>query len=93
MIKQKESRIISYHDLSNMSRIFDVKLSSKERHVFIGKLEGKSSAELAKEIGRKPVSQAWVRALEKSAIEKILKTRMKKLSPEQVQEVMNRLLP
>ena len=31
MIKQKESRVISYHDLSNMSRIFDVKLSSKEK--------------------------------------------------------------
>ena len=31
MIKQKESKIISYHDLSNMSRIFDVKLSSKEK--------------------------------------------------------------
>ena len=32
MIKQKESRVISYHDLSNMSRIFDVKLSSKEKN-------------------------------------------------------------
>jgi hypothetical protein len=31
MIKQKESRVISYHDLSNMSRIFDVKLSSREK--------------------------------------------------------------
>jgi hypothetical protein len=31
MIKQKESRVISYHDLSNMSRIFDVELSSKEK--------------------------------------------------------------
>jgi len=31
MIKQKESRVISYHDLSNMSRIFDIKLSSKEK--------------------------------------------------------------
>ena len=31
MIKHKESRVISYHDLSNMSRIFDVRLSSKEK--------------------------------------------------------------
>ncbi len=31
MIKQKESRVISYHDLSNMSKIFDVNLSSKEK--------------------------------------------------------------
>lgn len=31
MVKQKESKVISYHDLSNMSRIFDVKLSSKEK--------------------------------------------------------------
>jgi hypothetical protein len=31
MIKQKESRVISYHDLSNMSRIFNVTLSSKEK--------------------------------------------------------------
>jgi predicted transcriptional regulator len=31
MIQQKESRVISYHDLSNMSRIFDVKLSPKEK--------------------------------------------------------------
>ena len=31
MIKQKESRVISYHDLSNMSKIFDIKLSSKEK--------------------------------------------------------------
>ena len=32
MIQQKESRVISYHDLLNMSRIFDVKLSSKEKN-------------------------------------------------------------
>lgn len=31
MIQQKESRVISYHDLSNMSNIFDVKLCSKEK--------------------------------------------------------------
>jgi hypothetical protein len=31
MIQQKESRVISYHDLSNMSKIFDVRLSSKEK--------------------------------------------------------------
>ncbi len=34
MIQQKESRVISYHDLSNMSRIFDVKLSSKEKKTY-----------------------------------------------------------
>lgn len=32
MIKQKESRVISYHDLSNMTKIFDVRLSSKEKN-------------------------------------------------------------
>jgi biotin operon repressor len=31
MIKQKESKVISYHDLSKMSNIFDVKISSKEK--------------------------------------------------------------
>jgi hypothetical protein len=31
MIHQKESRILSYHDLSNMSRIFDLKLSKKDK--------------------------------------------------------------
>lgn len=31
MIQQKESKVISYHDLSNMSKIFDIKLSSKEK--------------------------------------------------------------
>ena len=31
MIKQEESRVISYHDLSNISKIFDVRLSSKEK--------------------------------------------------------------
>ena len=31
MIKQKESRVISYHDLSNMSKIFDVSLSEIEK--------------------------------------------------------------
>jgi hypothetical protein len=31
MVKQKESKVISYYDLSNMSKIFDVKLSSKEK--------------------------------------------------------------
>ncbi|MEF8848879.1 MAG: hypothetical protein V5A68_07070 [Candidatus Thermoplasmatota archaeon] len=34
MVKQKESKVISYHDLSNMSRIFDVELSSKEKKVY-----------------------------------------------------------
>ncbi len=33
MVKQKESKVISYHNLSNMSRIFDVKLSSKEKMI------------------------------------------------------------
>jgi hypothetical protein len=37
MIQQKESRVISYHDLSNMSKIFDVKLSSKEKKDFYSK--------------------------------------------------------
>jgi len=32
MIQQKKSRVISYHDISNMSRIFDVKLSSKGKN-------------------------------------------------------------
>jgi len=40
MIKQKESKIISYHDLSNMSRIFDVKLSSKEKKKVISSPAG-----------------------------------------------------
>jgi len=31
MIQQKESKVISYHDLSNMSIIFDISLSSKEK--------------------------------------------------------------
>ena len=31
MIQQKESRVINYHDLSKMSKIFDVTLSSKEK--------------------------------------------------------------
>jgi hypothetical protein len=31
MIKQKESKVISYRDLSSMSKIFDIKLSSKEK--------------------------------------------------------------
>lgn len=32
MIKQKKSRIISYHDLSNVSKIFNVTLSAKEKN-------------------------------------------------------------
>jgi len=32
MIQQKESRVISYRDLSNMSRIFNVTLSTKEKN-------------------------------------------------------------
>jgi len=35
MIQQKESRVIGYHDLSNMSKIFDVKLTSKEKKIFL----------------------------------------------------------
>ena len=31
MIKQNKNRVISYHDLSNMSNIFNVRLSSKEK--------------------------------------------------------------
>ncbi|RLG28120.1 hypothetical protein DRN98_09990 [Methanosarcinales archaeon] len=37
MIKQKEPRVISYHDLSNMSKIFDVRLSSNEKNKTISK--------------------------------------------------------
>jgi hypothetical protein len=37
MIQQKESRVISYHDLSNMSKIFDVKLSSEQKKESINK--------------------------------------------------------
>jgi hypothetical protein len=35
MVQQKESRVISYYDLSNMSKIFDVRLSSKEKNKVI----------------------------------------------------------
>ena len=34
MIKQNKSRVVSYHDLLNMSKIFDVKLTSKEKEKF-----------------------------------------------------------
>ena len=33
MINHKESRVIDYNDLSNVSKIFDVKLSSKEKKI------------------------------------------------------------
>lgn len=32
MIQQKESRVINFHDLSNMSKIFDVTFSTKEKN-------------------------------------------------------------
>ena len=31
MIQQKESRVINYHDLSNMSKIFNISVSLKEK--------------------------------------------------------------
>jgi hypothetical protein len=37
VIQQKKSRIINYHDLANISKIFDVNLSMNEKNTFLGK--------------------------------------------------------
>lgn len=43
IIEDNESRVISYHELANMSLVFDVNLSKKEKHRLIGKKQGKSN--------------------------------------------------
>ena len=42
MLKQKQSKIMSYADLSTMSTVFDVELKKREKQRFIGKKKGKS---------------------------------------------------
>jgi len=37
MLRRKESRVMSYQELSNMSKVFHVHLSKREKHGFIGK--------------------------------------------------------
>ncbi len=42
-IEKKGSKVISYHELSFMSKVFDVNLSKKEKRSLIGRKQGKSS--------------------------------------------------
>ena len=43
MIDQKESRVISYRELGNMSKVFNVDLRRHEKHKFLGKYKSKKS--------------------------------------------------
>ena len=44
IIEDNKSRVISYHELANMSLVFDVNLSKKEKRSLIGRKQGKSTA-------------------------------------------------
>lgn len=44
VIEKRESKIISFQDLANMSHVFDVNLSNKEKNSLIGRKNDKSNS-------------------------------------------------
>jgi len=43
VIEKKGSKVINYYELANMSHVFNISLSKKEKHSLLGKKQGKSS--------------------------------------------------